>query len=294
MALGEVEVGEPADVAHAPPLLAGRVDLEVRRLRLVVVGDLEPEVAGLVAEPDLVRLDEREDLAVGDGVHVADDEEPLGVRGQEGHVFAEERERRVRHDDVGLVEERDALRRAEVAVALEAREDVLPVADEPFDVGEVDAAVAVLVLHLGDDDLVGLAAARGGRAALALGGRVVAEEVELGVDDGGGRVARRGEALQAQRVEVHREILEEAALVGVVAVAEDARAPEVGAVVLQLVLDEAEVGVELVLLVAGGVVQVAVAGLRVRSSFHGLRRILYQSRERGFDDSRLLLWHRRR
>ena len=74
---------------------------------------------------------------------------------QEGHVFAEEGERRIRDDDVGVLEERDAFGGAEVAVALKPSEDVLLVANEPFDVRKVDAPVAVLVRHLGDDDLVG-------------------------------------------------------------------------------------------------------------------------------------------
>ena len=78
---------------------------------------------------------------------------------------------------------------------------------------------------------------------------VFPEQVELGVHDGTCRVARRREALQSERVEAHREVLEEVALVGVVAVAQYALALEVRAVVLQLVLDELKVGVELVLLV---------------------------------------------
>lgn len=254
VAFREVEVGEPADVAHAPPLLPVRVDPEVRRLRFVVVGHLEPEVARLVTEPDPVRLDKRKDFAIGDGVHVANDEEALAVFHQEGHVLAEKRERRVRHDDVGLVEERNAFGRAEVAVTREPRQHVLPVADEPFNVGKVDAPVLVLVPHLGDDDLVGLMPTRSVRAPPRLHDRPVPEEVELCADDGGGRVAGRRQALQTQYIEVHREVLEEIALVGVVAVAQDARAPEVGSVVLQLVLDERKVRVELVLLVLRGIV----------------------------------------
>ena len=63
------------------------------------------------------------------------------------------------------------------------------------------------------------------------------------------RVACGRKALQAEGVEAHRDVLEEVALVRIVAVAQDALPLEVRAVVLQLVLDELEVGVELVLLV---------------------------------------------
>ena len=89
------------------------------------------------------------------GVQVADDEELLAVLDELCDIFAEEGERRIGDDDVGLLEEFDAFGGAEVAVAFKAREHVLVVFDEPFHVGEVDAPVAVRVRHLVDDDLVG-------------------------------------------------------------------------------------------------------------------------------------------
>ena len=203
----------------------------------------------LVAEPHLVVADERKYLAVGDGVHVADDEELLVVLHEEGHVFAEERERRIGDDDIRLVEKRDALGRAEVAVALQLRQYVLLVLDEPFDVGEVDAPVAVHVRHLVDDNLVGLLPSLRSFAVFAAYNLPLSKQVELGVNDGTRRIACRRRAFESKRVETHREVLEEVAFVGIVAVAQHALAPEMGAIVLQLVLDELKVGVELVLLV---------------------------------------------
>ena len=94
-------------------------------------------------------------LLIFNCVYIADDEELLAVLDELGDVFAEEGERRVGDDDVGLLEEFDAFGGAEVAVAFKAREHVLVVLDEPFHVGEVDAPVAVRVRHLVDDDLVG-------------------------------------------------------------------------------------------------------------------------------------------
>ena len=86
---------------------------------------------------------------------VPNDEELFLVLYELRDVFTEEGERRIGDDDIGFLEEFDALGRAEVAVALEAREDVLAVLDEVFDVGDVNRAIAVLVADFGDDDLVG-------------------------------------------------------------------------------------------------------------------------------------------
>jgi len=78
---------------------------------------------------------------------------------------------------------------------------------------------------------------------------IFSEQVELGVNDGTRRIACRRKAFESKRVETHREVLEEVAFVGIVAVAQHALAPEMGAIVLQLVLHKLEVRVELVLLV---------------------------------------------
>ena len=69
------------------------------------------------------------------------------------------RERRVGHDDVGLVEQRDALGAAEVAVPSRSVKTFASLRQQVLDVGEVDRAVLVQVRHFADHDLVG---SRGG------------------------------------------------------------------------------------------------------------------------------------
>ena len=92
---------------------------------VVRVRDTEPLLAAVVvAKPEPVFLDELEDFAVGDGVLVAEDEELLAVLDELADVLAEERERRVGDDDVGLVQQRDAFGGAEVAVTGQEGEDV--------------------------------------------------------------------------------------------------------------------------------------------------------------------------
>ena len=76
---------------------------------------------------------------------------------------------------------------------------------------------------------------------------VFPEQVELGVHDGTCRVARRREALLAEGVEAHREVLEEVALVGVIAITEYYFIAEVLAIVHQFFLDIRELGVKLIL-----------------------------------------------
>ena len=58
------------------------------------------------------------------------------------HVLAEQRERRVGHDDVRLLEQLDALRAAEVAVALQRLDADL------FGVGDVVAVLVAVVLKV--------------------------------------------------------------------------------------------------------------------------------------------------
>ena len=64
------------------------------------------------------------------------------------HVLAEQRERRVGDHDVGLLEQLDALRAAEVAVALERLDADL------LGVGDVVAVLVALVLEV--DRLLGV------------------------------------------------------------------------------------------------------------------------------------------
>jgi hypothetical protein len=118
--------------------------------------------------------------------------------------------------------------------------------EEELDVGHVRRAVAVLVLHMVEDD-----GERLGLLALAIPLVVFREQGEL-AGDGGAVVAGGDELLEAELVEVGGEVLEEVALEGVVAVAVDDLAAEgVGVeleVGLDLLLDVDVLGVELVLL----------------------------------------------
>ena len=173
----------------------------------------------------------------------------------------EERERWIGDDDIGFLEEFDAFGRAEVAVAVEAGEDVLAVLDEVFDVGDVNRAVAVLVTNFGDNDLVGASfvarfgivrRARRARpttsATLRLCVKLFPEQVQLRVGDGRAVVAGGDELLQSEVVEARGEVVEEVAFIGIVAVAEHGLSLEKARVVLQLRLDVAELRVKLVLL----------------------------------------------
>ena len=97
----------------------------------------------------------------------------LPLFGELGDVLAKQGERRVGHDHVRLVEQRDALGGAEVAALLEERQDVRVVPEQVLDVGEVDRAIAVRVRDLADHELV----RRPARRSLRNAGEV--EEREL-------------------------------------------------------------------------------------------------------------------
>lgn len=241
MAPGGVEVGEPVGATHAEVL--DTVDDLLARLGfdLVVVGDPEPlGAAVVVAEPQTVGDDFAEDLAVGDEVLVAEDEELLASFDQQGDKGPDEAPGRVGHHDVGFVQQVEALRTGEVAVALQGGHDVAVVAEQVLDVEQVDRPVVVAVRHLCDLDLVDLADGAGVLQPLDL------EQRELLAGDGRAGVAGGDELLQPEVVEVHGEVLEEVALVGVVAVAEDDLAAQLVAVVAQLGLHVSERRVELV------------------------------------------------
>ena len=134
---------------------------------------------------------------------------------------------------------------------MQEREGVAVVLEQEAHVREVDRTVAVQVGHGADVDLVGLAPGRVGLAVEA--------KDQFGAPHGRAVVARAEEAAQAEPVEVQGEILEEVALIGVVAVAKDGLPAEVGQVVLQLTFDVGELGVELVFLGALGGVEVPVS-----------------------------------
>lgn len=115
MPLPVVEVREPPDALDADEPLTFLVHAARRRLQRIVLRHAELAVSAVDAraEPEPVRLDEGEDLLVRERVDVPDDEELLAVLDELGDIFAEERERRVRDDDIGLLQERDALSAAD-------------------------------------------------------------------------------------------------------------------------------------------------------------------------------------
>ena len=84
-----------------------------------------------------------------------------------------------------------------------------------------------------------------------------AEQVQLHLSKRRCGITGRSKALQFQRVEVHREVLEEVAFPRIVSVAQDALALEVMPVVLEFVLDERRVRAKLVLLVSRRIMQIA-------------------------------------
>ncbi len=200
--------------------------------------------------PQVVVLNQREDFFVGDCVLVCDDQEFLAMLHELGDVLAKEGEGRVGDDDVRLLQVRDALGAAEVApgvlfVAVQRDPGGLVALEEKLDVGHGRRAVAVLVLHLIEDD-----GERPGLLAFAIPLVVFREQGEL-TRDGRAIVAGGDEPFEAELVEVGSEILEEVALEGVVAVAVDDLATEGVGVELQvgldLFLDVDVLGVELVL-----------------------------------------------
>jgi hypothetical protein len=175
-----------------------------------------------------------------------------------------QRERRIGDDDVGLFEERDTLGAAEVAAAVlvvcfQGDACGLVALEEELHILDVHRPVAVLVFHVVEDD-----GHRLGLLAFAVALVVFREERAL-PGDGGAVVAGGDELLEAELVEVCREVLEEVALEGVVAVAVDDLAAEGVRVELEvgldLFLDVDVLRVELVLLGGLGGTQATVEGL---------------------------------
>jgi hypothetical protein len=83
------------------------------------------------------------------------DEEPLAALHELRDVLAEQRERRVGHDNIRLAEQGDAFGRTEVAALLKQRQDVRVVPQQVLDVSKVDRAVAIRIRDGADDQLVG-------------------------------------------------------------------------------------------------------------------------------------------
>jgi hypothetical protein len=149
-----------------------------------------------------------------------DDEEHLPVLYQLLNVLAKQRKGRIGADDVRLLEQFDAFRAAEIAVAFEIVDaDFLRVRDA--------AAVLVAVVFKVDSTLRS----------------VLAEQIGITIP-----VTGRDELFQPELLEVVREVVEEIAYLWIVAVAQDGLALEMFRVMPQLLLDVGKLGVELILL----------------------------------------------
>ena len=158
--------------------------------------------------------------SIGNGIHVSYYQELLLILHQLRYRLAEERERRVGHHDVRLLEQFDALGAAEVAVAPQGADADL------FGIGHT-VGVAVAQVFQPNGLLV----------------VVAAEEVGVLV-----LVASGDEAFQAQLLEAVGKVAEEVAGARVVAVAEDGLPSEVFTVMTEFVLDVGQLSVEFVFL----------------------------------------------
>ena len=251
MALGDVQVGVPADAGDVEDDVTVPVLFRLGAFDLGVGWHDHPSAAvqGGCAYPELVVTNKREDLLVGDGVLVAHDDELLSVLHERRHILAEQRERRIGHDDVGFVQQLQAFLRPEVpravdAVAMQLRQFVLPGVQQVPDVVHIQPSVAGGVAEDVDDGLVRPAvSSRILVHVIVEQGRLV-----LAAGDGGARVAGGDELLQPEGVEVQGEVLEEVRLERVVAVAQDDLSFEMFPVVNELVLDVGHACVELVVL----------------------------------------------
>ena len=181
------------------------------------------------------------------GLHLLD-RELLAATYKERKEIEKPRERRVRHDDIRLVEEAEAFGAVEAAVALQLPDGNLVAIDLAVPIG-----VAVV-------DLVD-----------GLSARLLREEIDVLALVAGG-----DDALQPKDLETAREVLEEIAAAWVIAVAEDGLARELRTVVAHLVLDVGELRIMLIVLL----ITRTVDG-RVERAFHVLLGIIAKTREHG-------------
>ena len=149
---------------------------------------------------------------------------------QNGHILAKQREWRIRNHDVRLIEQCQALLRAEVAVTLKLSQFVLAKLEQVTDILHIDATVPGRVMHRCDDRLIRL------RLAVTVLG------------DSRPLITRRNQLLQSETGEVQHEELEEVALERVVAVAEHRLVLEVPTIMTEFLLDVRQLGVELIVL----------------------------------------------
>lgn len=184
----------------------------------------------LTAKPHYVILQKRKNLLIRNCVLITNNHELLLVLHQRRHVLAKQRERRVRHDDVRLIEQRQALLGAEIAVTLKLSQFVLAKLEQVTDILHIHAAVPGRVTHRRDDRLIGL------RLAVTVLG------------NGRPLITSRNQFLQSETFEVQHEKLEEVALKRVVAVAEHRLIFEVPTIMTEFLLDIRQLCIKLIVL----------------------------------------------
>jgi len=118
VALGDVEVCKPARVSKAAPVPSLLVSPAPYLSELVVVRNHEIYRMG-VSKPYLVLLDEAEDLLVGDGVVICDDEKLLLHRDELRYIFSKQRKRRVGDYNIRFFQQLDAFVAAEIPITFE-------------------------------------------------------------------------------------------------------------------------------------------------------------------------------
>lgn len=90
MALCYVEIGKPASIAHASPLLAVPIHPKPCVSRFIVSRHFERHVATYVAKPYLIFNNEFENFFIADCVLVPDNYESFVVLNELGNVLTEQ------------------------------------------------------------------------------------------------------------------------------------------------------------------------------------------------------------
>ena len=174
----------------------------------------------MAPQPYFILNNQWKDFFVGYRILISNNQELLLILHQLRYILAKKGEGRVGHHDIRLLQQFDALWATEIPVSFQWT----------------------------DTDLLGI----GHAVAVAVAGVfqpyglllvIAAEEFRILIF-----VARGDETLHAKLLEAVCKIMEEVTYAGIIAVAEDGLPPEVLAVVTELVLNVAQLRVELVLL----------------------------------------------
>lgn len=171
-------------------------------------------------QPYFILNNQWKDFFVGYRVLIPYNQELLLILHQLRYILAKKGEGRIGHHDIRLLQQFDALGAAEISVSYQETDTDL------LGIGHTVAVVVTRIFKL--DGLLPV---------------VAAEEFGILV-----LVACGDEPFKTQLLEAVCKIVEEVAYAGIIAVAEDGLAPEVLAVVTELVLNVAQLRVELVLL----------------------------------------------